>query len=40
MDTSMPWSRIILSTTRLISYGYDDFEIVDDDQMHLQCNLF
>jgi hypothetical protein len=29
----MSQSRIILSITRLISYGYDYFEIVDDDQM-------
>jgi hypothetical protein len=35
MNTSMSWSRIKLSITRLISYGYDDFKIVNDDQMHL-----
>ncbi len=29
MNTSTSWSRIILSITRLISYGYDDFKIVD-----------
>ncbi len=33
-------SRIILSITRLISDGYDDFEIVTDDQMHLRHDPF
>jgi hypothetical protein len=32
MNTSTTWSRIILSITRLISYGYDDFKIVNDNQ--------
>jgi hypothetical protein len=36
----MSWSRIILSITRLISYGYDNFKIVDNDQMNLRCNPF
>jgi hypothetical protein len=40
MNTSTSRSRIMLSITRLISYGYDDFKIVDDDQMHLGCEPF
>ncbi len=40
MNTSTSRSRIILSITRLISYGYDDFKIVDNNQMHLWCNPF
>ncbi len=40
MNTSTSWSRIILSIIRLISYCYDVFEIVNDDQMHLWCDLF
>ncbi len=40
MNTSTSQSRIILSITRLISYGCDNFEIINNDQMHLWCNPF
>ncbi len=40
MNTSTFRSRNILSIIRLISYGYDNFKIVNNDQMHLQCDPF